>query len=126
VESGGKVSEWRQDEVEDEVESCDEQRRGAGRNEACRRGRRGSFWRIRLVEGFGLSDWSEWSASPLAAALVVLPVRERDGVSVGVGGGLSPDRMLSAFIAGAYPQSRWSKSCTDSQVSSSTYNQCII
>jgi hypothetical protein len=61
-----------------------------------------------------VSDRSAWSASPLA--LVVLPVRERDGVSVGVGGGLSPDRMLSAFIAGAYPQSRRSRSYTDSQV----------
>ena len=40
--------------------------------------------------------------------MAVLPVREREGLGVGagVGGGLSPDRMLSAFIAGAYPQCR--------------------
>jgi hypothetical protein len=47
--------------------------------------------------------------------VVVLPVRERDGLGVGmgVGGGLSPDKMLSAFIAGAYPQESQVKSCTD-------------
>ena len=50
--------------------------------------------------------------------LAVLPVREREGLGVGagVGGGLSPDRMLSAFIAGAYPQCRRS-----SHVHSSVY-----
>jgi hypothetical protein len=32
----------------------------------------------------------------------VLPVRERGGLAGGVGAGLSPDRMLSAFMAGPF------------------------
>lgn len=52
-------------------------------------------------KGEGCECECEWSS------LLVLPVRERDGVAGGVGAGLglSPDRMLSAFIAGPYPQS---------------------
>jgi hypothetical protein len=55
--------------------------------------------------------------------VVVLPVRERDGLGVGmgVGGGLSPDRMLSAFIAGAYPQSHRSSHVLTTIVSNRTW-----
>jgi hypothetical protein len=60
--------------------------------------------------------------------LVVLPLRERDGLGVGpgVGGGLSPDRMLSAFIAGAYPQSRTSGHVLTKKSTLVLVSRCII